>query len=92
MSAQTVITIESAAEGAADGGGVADMVEIRDLLQEWISSPDHQAFLKQERAMQFFKEFPARVSAWVQRIRYLRQSNLVYLKEMIKAGDAGVEF
>ena len=55
MSAQTVITIESAAGGAPSG--VVDMVEIRDLLQEWITSPDHQALLKQEQAMEFFKKF-----------------------------------
>lgn len=67
-------------------------MEVVELLRQWAADPRHQAFLKHERALQFFRNLPAQINAWTQRIQYLRQMAPDYLQTLIQGGRGSVAF
>jgi len=65
-------TVVSIVEAASGGAAQSYFMEAVEWIRWWHADPAHQAFLRHERALQFFKDLPRLTSAWVERIRYVR--------------------
>jgi hypothetical protein len=89
MSVETVVSI---VESPGGGAAQSNFMEAVEWLRWWNADPAHQAFLKHEQAMRFFNGIRSRTSAWIQRIRYLREYAPDYLERLAQAEGRSFAF
>lgn len=85
-------TVVSIIESARGGAAQSHFMEAVEWVRWWSADPTHQAFLRHERALQFFKQLPRLTNGWVQRIQYVRQAVPEYLQALVRNGRGGIAF